>query len=199
MTKLTVFNQTQYDRILYLDSDSTILNTMDELFFMPSHPVILSRAYWQDFPQLTSHIMLLEPSISSFSRLSNAISKASTDTYDMEIVNRVFGSSCLVLPHRKYALLTGEFRYPARSPEHERYMGKEMWDAVEIYKEAKFVHFSDDPFPKPWIEASDSLVQRYKPVCSVDEAGDYDCKAREIWLGLYEDFQERRMVSFGDL
>jgi len=45
-TKLLAFNQTQYDRVLSLDSDSTVLKPMDELFLLPDCPVAMPRAYW---------------------------------------------------------------------------------------------------------------------------------------------------------
>ncbi|SCW03669.1 LAFE_0G15566g1_1 [Lachancea fermentati] len=36
-TKLLVFNQTDFDRVVYLDNDATVRDTMDELFFLPSY------------------------------------------------------------------------------------------------------------------------------------------------------------------
>jgi hypothetical protein len=35
---------------------------------------------------------------------------------DMEIVNNLYGKCCLILPHRQYDLLTGEFRSDKQSP-----------------------------------------------------------------------------------
>ncbi|THZ34429.1 hypothetical protein D6C88_10490, partial [Aureobasidium pullulans] len=45
-TKLLAFNQTQYERVIILDSDANVLQPMDELFFLPRVPVAMPRAYW---------------------------------------------------------------------------------------------------------------------------------------------------------
>ncbi|KAK9312651.1 nucleotide-diphospho-sugar transferase, partial [Lipomyces starkeyi] len=119
-TKLLAFNQTQYDRVLILDSDSTVLQTMDELFLAPSAPVAMPRAYWLNFNDriLSAQLILIEPSESEFNLVMNAMNAAKLNDYDMEIVNNIYKDSCLVLPHRRYNLLTGEFR----SDKHSDYL-----------------------------------------------------------------------------
>jgi hypothetical protein len=84
--------------------------------------------------------------MSEFGRVAAAISEAGPDDYDMDILNRLYRDSALVLPHRRNALLTGEFR----SKMHSRYLGSrvEDWDPAKILAEAKLVHFSDWPVPK---------------------------------------------------
>jgi alpha-N-acetylglucosamine transferase len=191
-TKLLAFNQTQYSRLIHLDSDSTLRENLDGLFFLPSTPVVLPRAYWLEKLKLSSHIMVLEPSAASFERIQRAIEGATRGTYDMEIINTLFGSSCSILPHQEYAFLTGEFR----SSDHERFLGsKGEWDPEQVNKEVKFVHFSDYPFPKPWEETSVEQQEAAVPKCvGGDQVGKVDCRAREIWIGLYKDFKARRKV-----
>jgi len=165
-TKLLAFNQTEYDRVLNLDSDATLLQVfmaviillrynltsdqhMDELFLTPSTPVAMPRAYWADPNDklFTSALILIEPSATEFGYMVDAISDAnSTTTFDMEIMNEIYGQSALTVPHRPYILLSGELR----SDNHAAYLGnkKELWDAEKILQEAKYVHFSDWPLPK---------------------------------------------------
>lgn len=193
-TKLLAFNQTQYKRLVVLDSDATILKSTDELFFIPDTTAALLQAYWLSKPYLSSHLMVIQPSKWEFERIQKAILKAKPGTYDMDIINKLHGDTCMHLPHRKYGLLTGEFR----SNKHEAYMGHEEWDATAAINEAKLVHFSDYPFPKPWYEATKAKVEKLQPECVEAWKSEPDCRARYIWLDLYSDFQERIKVSFSD-
>jgi hypothetical protein len=141
---------------------------------------------------LASHIMVISPSTLEFARVQRAISKAQLETYDMEIVNSLYGSDCVVLPHKNYALLSGEFR----SWNHGKYMsGGGEWDTGEVVGEARYVHFSDDPLPKPWVEARAKEVEGVRPPCDMGVGvRGVDCRGREFWDWLYEDFRGRRKV-----
>ncbi|KAH8424920.1 uncharacterized protein LDX57_002666 [Aspergillus melleus] len=193
-TKLLAFNQTQYDRVLGLDSDATILQTMDELFLSPPSPVAMPRAYWLNFNDrlLSSQLILVQPSDFEFTRIMKAISEARNTEYDMEILNNLYRDSALIIPHRPYDLLTGEFR----SRKHTDYLGNplEPWDPVKVFQEAKFLHFSDWPVPKPWTAASPATIEDKQPTCDLNpKTGiEDDCRAREIWREVYADFVVRR-------
>ncbi|KAL4874288.1 glucose N-acetyltransferase [Aspergillus karnatakaensis] len=198
-TKLLAFNQTQYKRVLSLDSDATILQPMDELFLLPPCPVAMPRAYWlkSDGHTLSSQLALIQPSEFEFSRIMAAISDAGSSEYDMEIVNNLYRDSALILPHRPYDLVTGEFR----SKSHTAYLGNdvEVWDPEKTLQEAKYLHFSDWPVPKPWISADASTVQKEQPTCDMNPATgqEDDCRARDIWLQFYADFATRRETVCG--
>ncbi|KAI1425344.1 glucose N-acetyltransferase [Xylaria sp. FL1777] len=191
-TKLLAFNQTQYVRVLNVDSDATILQPMDELFLVPPCPVAMPRAYWL-FPDnkiLSSQLMLVQPSKIEFDRIMKQVESSSRNDYDMEIVNQLYGDSAMILPHRPYDLLTGEFR----ADDHQNYLGtdREEFDPVAIYNEAKYLHFSDWPVPKPWISMSEFVRKDKQPKCGTKN-GQEDCSARELWNGFYSDFTERRL------
>ena len=150
-TKLLAFNQTQYSRVLHLDSDGTVLQSMDDLFLMPQAAVAMPRAYWLGFDErtLSSQIMLVEPSEHEFERVVKTTEAGGTGDYDMEVVNKLYKDKALILPHRPYDLLTGEF---AAKPDadHQNYLGDEteQWDPDAVLDEAKYLHFSDWPMPK---------------------------------------------------
>ena len=121
---------------------------MDELFFIAPAWVAMPRAYWLGFEDriLSSQLLLLKPSKYEFERLMKAIETAGNNDYDMDILNNLYKDSGTILPHKPYDLLTGEFR----GDEHKKYLGDEQatWDPDAMYKDAKFLHFSDWPLPK---------------------------------------------------
>ncbi|KAK1579899.1 glucose N-acetyltransferase [Colletotrichum navitas] len=190
-TKLLAFNQTQYERVLSLDSDSTLLQNVDELFLLPPASVAMPLAYWL-YPEkdiLSSQVMLVTPSAAEFARIRAKIDSAGKDDYDMEIVNTLYRDSAMIIPHRPYDLLTRTF-----GGDHmAEYLGndKEVFDAVAVYNEAKFLHFSDWPVHKPWLDSPPELVQGHQPKC-VAKDGAEDCTTRDLWLGFYTDFRNRR-------
>ncbi|KAF2175392.1 glycosyltransferase family 8 protein [Zopfia rhizophila CBS 207.26] len=196
VTKFLSFGLTYYNRVLALDSDITLLQSLDELFLLPPTPMAMPRAYWYDSKPwpLTSLLMLLEPSdheLHKFKEAINGGADAATvmaNKYDMELVNDRFRDSAMVLPHRPYALLTGEFR----SHNHSAYLGNndEQWDADKIRKEAKLIHFSDWPLPKPWIMWPHEGLVEMQPDCGGSHEG--TCRERVIWKELYDDFRQRR-------
>lgn len=86
---------------------------MDELFFLPSTPVAMPHVYWLDRFFLLSLLVVIEPSEDSWQRVQSAMEHHEGHDYDMEILNKVFGESALVMPHRRYALLTQTFGHQA--------------------------------------------------------------------------------------
>ncbi|KAF2164913.1 glycosyltransferase family 8 protein [Zasmidium cellare ATCC 36951] len=196
-TKLLAFNQTQYRRVLALDSDSTMLQPMDELFLLPPTPVAMPRAYWLEH-ELFDAITLITPSSASAARIQTAIATRLDTDFDMDIMNHVFGDSCMVLPHRDYALVTGEFR-KQEPGQHVAYLGDggEEWDAEKVVDEAKFVHFSDWPLGKPWVASGRQVKEEVRPKCTREGSMEEDCRDRVVWEGLYRDFRERRKAICG--
>ncbi|ORY57423.1 nucleotide-diphospho-sugar transferase [Pseudomassariella vexata] len=188
--KLLAFNQTQYDRVINLESDATVLQEMDELFLLPPCPVAMPRAYWLFGNNiLSSHIMMVQPSAIEFGRLLEKMEEAGRNDNDIEIINALYNDQAMILPHRSYDLLTGEFR----RQNHEKYLGSDRvkWDPVSVYNEAKFLHFSDFPVPKPWIPMLEDVRQQKQPKC-VKTKWHEDCSARDLWNGFYSDFARRR-------
>ncbi|KAF4453277.1 hypothetical protein F53441_4007 [Fusarium austroafricanum] len=189
-TKLLAFNQTQYDRVLSIDSDSVLLQPMDDLFLLPPAPVSMPRAYWIPELTLASHIMLIQPSETELTRVMSKVESAVKGEYDMEIINQLYRGNAMIIPHRNHALLSGEFR----SEDHALYLGSdvETWDPAAAYNEAKLIHFSDFPIPKPWIPTPEEIRLEQQPNCTKTVDGAEDCTARIIWNSLYRDFRARR-------
>jgi hypothetical protein len=204
LTKFLAFGEANYDRVIHLDSDVILLQTMDELFFLPPTTVAMPRAYWLlPDKSLSSLLVVIEPSFREYNRIIGDAEPAQngqievniTDhRYDMELLNARYGDSAMVLPHRQYGLLTGEFR----TKDHRRFLGNddEVWDPDHALAQAKFVHFSDWPLPKPWIMWPQEMLAAEQPKCDHDpgtprESG---CRDREIWKMLYDKYRRQRKV-----
>ena len=207
-TKLLAFNHTEYDRVLGLDSDGTLLEHMDDLFLLPSTPIALPRRYWSEPEerQLSTVMILLEPSEIEMDRILHKTRDRKGNQYDMDIVNDLYRDNAMVLPHRDYVLLSGEFR----STTHQPYLGNdfEPWDADQIFNKSRYIHFSDWPVPKvmplrwysgglyadliqPWVKTPEAMIDKMKPPC---RTGARSCRDQDIWLWLYQDFIQRRIV-----
>lgn len=185
----------------------TLLQNLDELFFLPSAPVAMPRAYWL-LPewQLSSLLIVLEPSFTEYYALKNLALAAAhgqlkldstSNRYDMDLLNSRYADSALVLPHRQYGLITGEFR----AKDHGHYLGndRDEWDPEKASDEAAFVHFSNDW--KPWVMWSTDELADSQPRCKFfsgtpQESG---CENRVAWKKLYDDFRKRRKVRVAPL
>lgn len=206
LTKLRVFDLIQYDRILHLDSDITLMKHMDELFTLPKTPIAMPRSHWSDGEpstwSLTSLIMLLEPNTNEIPAMMQTLRQwqtrpenAKSKRHDTDLLTHRFGSSAMVLPNRPYTLSTAEFR----KQDHRTYLGyrnankldsRARWDPDKALKEAKLVHFNDSPLPPPWIMWPISGLVEIQPDCGGEDSG--TCREREIWKNLYQDFRKRR-------
>lgn len=191
------FSLEYYDRVIALDPDITLLQSIDELFLLPQTPIAMPRAYLADSKPvpLNTALMVIQPNLKEFMRFKDRIIGGGDEMlvkagrFDMEIVNERFEDSAMVLPHRPYALSTGEFR----RNEHSAYLGNanKTWDAEKVFKEAKLVQFSDWPLPKPWIMWAYQALEEVQPDCGGSHEG--TCAERRIWKQLYDDFRHRRM------
>ncbi|PWY80493.1 nucleotide-diphospho-sugar transferase [Aspergillus heteromorphus CBS 117.55] len=204
ISKLLAFGETEFDRVIHIDSDVSVLQNMDELFFLPHTQVAMPRAYWNlpEKKQLSSLLIVLEPSFKEWYALMDSAraieygqveaNVSSRYKYDMELMNERYGDTAMVLPHRQYGLVSGEFR----RDEHRAFLGNEYeeWDPEKALAEAKLVHFSDWPLPKPWVMWPQELIADMLPKCKVKPGTPHEsgCKDREIWKKLYDDFRRRR-------
>jgi alpha-N-acetylglucosamine transferase len=192
-SKLLAFNQTRFRRVISLDSDGVLGQNMDELFLMPPTPVAMPHAYWSEsLWTFFSHLTVIKPSTFGFSRVQRAIgSRQTPECDDMAILNNLYGKHCTGLPRSRYNLRSSEFR----DNNHMRYLAGSgrSWDPDRALSQARYIHFSDEPFPKPWLPHNQEHVEESQPACQQTELGQV-CRDREIWLGLYAGFAKRREV-----
>ncbi|KAL4902029.1 nucleotide-diphospho-sugar transferase [Aspergillus multicolor] len=200
LTKFYAFDLTEYTRVLAFDSDALILNAMDHYFLAPNTPVAVPRAYWLEPSEengsmgrqiLASHVMLIKLNERIFSRIMDE-ARASGD-FDMEVLNHLFSETVMILPHRRIALLTGEFQ----KSDHSLYLsddpdGVQKWNVMAEVSRAYLFHFSDWPLPKPWRSRSKEQWEEALPGCDEEDVVLSDrprCADRVMWMGFYEDYE----------
>ncbi|KAF0325589.1 glucose N-acetyltransferase [Colletotrichum asianum] len=197
LNKFHAFDLTEYERVMIFDSDSQVLNNMDSFFQSPRASVAVPQAYWLNEPDvpaaervLSSHVMLIEPNKTTHDRLIEE--SLSSGKLDMDLVNIMFKDTASILPHRRLALLTGEFR----DDDHQKYLGQhdDNWDPVEEVSKSYLVHFSDWPMPKPWRPRTKKQWEAALPGCPENEitTGHRQCANQDVWSGFYEDYDSDR-------
>ena len=73
-TKFHVFNQTQFDKIVFLDADIMLLKNIDHLFDCPHMTAALDGEYyniWPDWPHFNSGCIVIEPSNQLYQNILN--------------------------------------------------------------------------------------------------------------------------------
>lgn len=103
LLKLVAFRLHHYipslKRILILDSDQLILQSLDHVFDLPQVDVAAPRAYWiQDGTGFTSAFLLVMLSDRVWDRMAQELGKIRHNVFDMDLVNEMFKQTVLMLP-----------------------------------------------------------------------------------------------------
>lgn len=84
-------------RVLILDSDQLILQSLDHIFGLPDVDIAAPRAYWQS-EGFTSAFILVSLSDRLWDRVSNGLFNIEHDVFDMDLMNKLFAKTLMVLP-----------------------------------------------------------------------------------------------------
>lgn len=72
--KLLIWGLTEYDKIVFLDSDMMILNPIDDLFDRPAYSAVVDESFMQkEHYSLNSGLMVIEPDLAFKQKLLDAI------------------------------------------------------------------------------------------------------------------------------
>lgn len=154
LTKLRAFQEWGYDRVVYVDADSTPMTNLDHLFDAPPAPLYAPSAYWLHQPFIASTLMVIEPSNSTFdTMIAWARKRGAAAKYDMDIINVFLKDQVIHLPG-EYTVLSQDFRLTSWARPKLFRTTRELW------ARAKLVHFSCGPdgrYGKPWLWPSRKL------------------------------------------
>ena len=112
LLKLVGFRLHQYipslERVLILDSDQIILQSLDHVFSLPAVDLAAPRAYWQGSHGFTSAFLLVNLSDRLWNRMEIALQNITDDTFDMDLLNQMFADTAMILPG-DYCTLNSEW------------------------------------------------------------------------------------------
>jgi len=141
MTKLNIWNLTQFDQVVYVDADCMVLDSIDELFDLDTDFAAAPDIFPPD--KFNAGVLVIRPSADVFTALKQQLGVLSSyDGGDTGFLNAYFplwyqGPSCSRLA----------FGYNAQRTmywfTHEKRPG--YWESISPLK---IVHFSSSP--KPW-------------------------------------------------
>ncbi len=139
-TKLRAWELTDFDKVVFLDADTLVLQNIDELF---DRPEIAAAPDFFMSDRFNSGVMVLAPSQRTFDRMVKALSSAdSYDGGDQGFLNSYF---------ENWYGMSVEHRLPAGyNMHHFVYQFLQAHSSVckELDKEIKILHYT---LQKPWI------------------------------------------------
>ena len=150
LMKLRIFQLIQYHRIVFMDTDTMPLNSLDHLFDLPV-PIDIAapRAYWLKQKCVTSFLLVVRPSLEMWNRVQKHFESAFEKRYyDMDIINLEFKDEMWFLPD-EYGCLNSEWE-SMDGPFH-------FGPPEESYRSIKIVHFS--AVGKPWFYCPEKVRQ----------------------------------------
>lgn len=102
LLKLLGFRLHQYvpslKRVIILDSDQIILQSLDHVFSLPAVDLAAPRAQWRGSLGFTSAFLLVSLSDRLWDRIELALQTIGHDTFDMDLLNKMFGETTMILP-----------------------------------------------------------------------------------------------------
>ncbi|RHZ28454.1 hypothetical protein DYB31_010238 [Aphanomyces astaci] len=107
LTKLRIFEQRGYDKVVYLDSDAVIQRNLDHLFHLGDAILWAPHAYYigEQYAFGTT-LLVVTPSDDAFAKLQHALeTPPRPNYYDMDVLNDLWRLSCGYLPSH-YVVLT---------------------------------------------------------------------------------------------
>ncbi|EON67281.1 hypothetical protein W97_06534 [Coniosporium apollinis CBS 100218] len=102
LLKLLGFRMHEIDptlkRVLVLDADQLIVNSLDHVFELPEVDLAAPRAYWIAKDFFSSTFMLINLSDRLWKRVEEGIKTIAPDKYDMDLANQLLGDTVIMLP-----------------------------------------------------------------------------------------------------
>ena len=129
-TKLNIWKQTQYEKLVYLDADTLILKNIDDLFEYDELSAVHGGSQMLGYSGIEGGILVIKPNEETFDQL---IKSLDSDEYDIRMSDQSFLNDYFTR-HGKITHLPETY--------NRRWKKRKDFDTCHIY------HFNAD---KPWI------------------------------------------------
>ena len=154
-------------RVLVMDADQLILKDIDSVFKSPPADVSAPPAYWLQNGTLSSTCMLIQPGPQLWNVIEEAIAHIAPDTYDMDLMNQLFGENATRLPP-SYATINSHWEdrnvplwldsdFDTLPPTDPTSRPATDDDLEELNLQAHIVHFY--AIGKPWMMSVDDAMR----------------------------------------
>lgn len=149
-TKLNMFGLINYDKLVFIDSDMYVLSNLDYLFTFPNLTAVVAGKSFpgnEDWAELNSGLMVVEPSEDEFKRLVSLIpNKTDQAIGDQDILHR---------------------GYPSWKDDHQLHLGEQyniFFGHIDYYRKhvfttktsEKVIHFVGSN--KPWNMSKEQFI-----------------------------------------
>ena len=158
--KLNVFNLTEYDKLIYLDTDMLILKNIDNLFEINRFTMVPDIPFNDN--TFNSALMIIKPNINTYKELIDLvnlnINNNSTYIGDQTIINDYYKDKNVITLEKKYNAMRALYKY------EDKYKSNEVTKEVES---PVIVHYISQPKPFMVDDYDDEYSDIYKEYLNI--------------------------------
>ncbi len=132
-TKMRIWEQTDYSKLIFLDADTVVLKNIDELFNVDELGAVMGGSAMLNYKGIESGVLVLRPNINTMNGILDALE---SDTYDIIMSDQSFLNDYF-LKHGTINLIPETFN--------------RLWKKNRNPGGASVFHFNSS---KPWIDSS---------------------------------------------
>lgn len=129
-TKLNIWKQTKYEKLIYLDADTIVLENIDELFEVNELGAVLGGSAGLNYVGIEAGVLVVKPSLDTFNDLIDALE---SDVYNIKMSDQSF---------------LNDYFLNNRSIKHIPEKFNRLYKKNPNPTGSKIFHFNSD---KPWI------------------------------------------------
>ena len=86
-TKINIWKQTEYSKLIYLDADTLVLKNIDELFEIDELGAVLGGSVMLNYSGIEAGVLVTEPNVKTYNNIIDALE---SDSYDIKMSDQSF-------------------------------------------------------------------------------------------------------------